>query len=531
MSFKSQLMSVFAVLWLGLMGISFLAYNSISTVTKSYSQLSTDSVPKLGDLSGLRNRGRQVHGESLTLVLFAANPEVRERSLASLTKALNRYEEIEKEFSGRGLASEDEKKFFAAANEAWSEVREIGRKIEAAAKNAENLTLDTPENRDLLIHLDGAVNRHQKSLLDLDDYTVETGQKWTEASDQASTHARSMILFVAGFVIIASMILSWWMARRISNLLTRIAESLHEGSSEVAKQSDSVRVSSVALNSATSRQAAAVNETVAATSQVVAMIERTTESSERNRQFVRECQDQSARGQDSVQSMVRAIEQIGHSNREMFDKIKERNQEIAAISKIMTEIQSKTAMINDIVFKTNLLSFNASVEAARAGEAGKGFAVVAQEVANLAATSGEAAKEIESLLHMSSERVTSIVRDTSTLVEELIEVGNAKIAAGQQTARSCAEAFAEMTSRIDNISATTEEVTRATREQMTGISEINRAMNDVSEATEVTSQNAEECSTAAAITAEQVSKAEDSVEQLLRLVNGASHREAPRRAA
>ena len=36
------------------------------------------------------------------------------------------------------------------------------------------------------------------------------------------------------------------------------------------------------------------------------------------------------------------------------------------------------AVINDIVFQTKLLSFNASVEAARAGESGKGFAVVAE---------------------------------------------------------------------------------------------------------------------------------------------------------
>jgi len=40
--------------------------------------------------------------------------------------------------------------------------------------------------------------------------------------------------------------------------------------------------------------------------------------------------------------------------------------------------------MNDIVFQTKLLSFNASVEAARAGIHGKGFAVVADEVGNLA---------------------------------------------------------------------------------------------------------------------------------------------------
>ena len=49
------------------------------------------------------------------------------------------------------------------------------------------------------------------------------------------------------------------------------------------------------------------------------------------------------------------------------------------VLEIIKTIEDKTKVINDIVFQTKLLSFNASVEAARAGEAGKGFAVVASK--------------------------------------------------------------------------------------------------------------------------------------------------------
>ena len=61
----------------------------------------------------------------------------------------------------------------------------------------------------------------------------------------------------------------------------------------------------------------------------------------------------------------------------------ESNKEIQEIVKVIAEIGNKTKVINDIVFQTKLLSFNASVEAARAGENGKGFAVVAEEVGKL----------------------------------------------------------------------------------------------------------------------------------------------------
>ena len=65
---------------------------------------------------------------------------------------------------------------------------------------------------------------------------------------------------------------------------------------------------------------------------------------------------------------------------------------------ILANITEKTSIIHDIVFKTQLLSFNASIEAARAGEFGQGFAVVAEEIGNLAKTSGTAASEINKLL-------------------------------------------------------------------------------------------------------------------------------------
>ena len=54
--------------------------------------------------------------------------------------------------------------------------------------------------------------------------------------------------------------------------------------------------------------------------------------------------------------------------KDFSEQINQSNVKLQEINTIISNISSKTAVINDIVFQTKLLSFNASVEAARAGD-------------------------------------------------------------------------------------------------------------------------------------------------------------------
>ena len=183
--------------------------------------------------------------------------------------------------------------------------------------------------------------------------------------------------------------------------------------------------------------------------------------------------------------------------------------------------------INDIVFQTRLLSFNASVEAARAGEHGKGFAVVAEEVGNLALMSGNAAKEITQMLESSTQRVQGLVQETKTRVEQLVAVGREKVKAGTQTAAHCQSILDEIVRSSSSLKLSVDEIATASKEQAQGVHEITQAMAQLDQVTQQNTQSAEQSAAATDRLNSQADLLRKTVETLLGMVVGERKRGQP----
>ncbi|MDR3464268.1 MAG: methyl-accepting chemotaxis protein [Beijerinckiaceae bacterium] len=212
------------------------------------------------------------------------------------------------------------------------------------------------------------------------------------------------------------------------------------------------------LSRRTEQQAASLEETAAALSQIMTTVRRTA--------------DGATHAREVVGATKTNAEQSGQIVRDAVDTMN-------GVARSSNKINQIIGVIDEIAFQTNLLALNAGVEAARAGEAGRGFAVVASEVRALAQRSAEAAKEIKSLISESSNHVNR----------------------GVHLVGLTGEALEKIIANIADISNVVAEIAASALEQATGLNEINTA---VSHMDRVTQQNAGIVQQAATISQEMV---------------------------
>ncbi|MDY0327744.1 MAG: methyl-accepting chemotaxis protein, partial [Arcobacteraceae bacterium] len=209
---------------------------------------------------------------------------------------------------------------------------------------------------------------------------------------------------------------------------------------------DDINLSAKNVASKANQQAASLEETAAALEEITSITRNNAQNTSKMKELSQQVRESVNKGQALASKTAISMDEINH--------------EVLAINEAIS-------IIDQIAFQTNILSLNAAVEAATAGEAGKGFAVVAGEVRNLASRSAQAAREIKTMVENATKKTWN----------------------GKQISDDMTKGYEELNNNINNTIKLIEDVSSASREQMTGIEQINHAITSIDS---VTQENASE---------------------------------------
>ena len=253
------------------------------------------------------------------------------------------------------------------------------------------------------------------------------------------------------------------MADAINGLLASMADVVTKvkgAATEVHRGAEEISQGNANLSQRTEEQSSSLEETASSMEEMTSTVKQNADNAGQANQLATAARDQAEKGGMVVGKAVQAMTEINESSKKIADII---------------------SVIDEIAFQTNLLALNAAVEAARAGEQGRGFAVVASEVRSLAGRSATAAKEIKDLIQDSVKKVD----DGSVLVTQ----------SGQT--------LEQIVSSVKKVSDIVAEIAAASREQSSGIEQVNRAVMQMDEMTQQNAALVEEATAASQSMADQ----------------------------
>lgn len=255
-----------------------------------------------------------------------------------------------------------------------------------------------------------------------------------------------------------------------------VINSLKMQTNSLIATSEELNQTSQELNSAGQTQSSSIHETAAAMTEMNEMIAKTAESATQSSSLSTETKKIIQQSLKSLQSLNQTMNAITESQAEMQKTTSLNLEKMQEVVEIINQISDKTGVINDIVFQTKLLSFNASVEAARAGEAGKGFAVVAEEVGNLAQMSGSASIEISSIVTTSNQRVGDLISSFKEHFSNSIHEVTNSVQMGLKNSQKSLEMLGKVVEIASQSSEMAQEISAANAEQSKGSSEATNAL-------------------------------------------------------
>ncbi|WP_374001808.1 methyl-accepting chemotaxis protein [Bdellovibrio bacteriovorus] len=292
------------------------------------------------------------------------------------------------------------------------------------------------------------------------------------------THEIQLLWLISAFCSFLVFGILMWIAYRVSNTVGSIATGLSEAGHQVSGAITQLTAAGQTLSQSSTEAAASLEETVASLEEMSSMVQMNSDNAKQAAALSLSSKDAAEQGQSEIQLLITSMNDISQSSK---------------------KIEEIISVIDDIAFQTNLLALNAAVEAARAGEQGKGFAVVAEAVRALAQRSASAAKDI------------------NTLIKDSVE----KVDRGSQIADRSGDVLNTIVNSVKKVSDLNNEISAASSEQTTGIQQISKAMNQLDQGSQANAASSEEIAASSEEISAQTQQMQSMVVNLNEVIVGA----------
>ncbi len=460
-----------------LLAFGALTYEVLTRQSAALEELATKRSVAVEAANDSARQISEAHAAAYRLFTWRA-PEEHQRSVAALTDKIDGVTGYLTGFRAQPDLTDDERKHLNAVLPKISDYR---RQVEAAS----SLNVDAASAIDLMQSAEKAYQAALHDLAGLMALEKKLARESYEGAASAARQAVGLLLAILASAAVVSIAIALVASRAIvrplasairtagviasgdlstdvqvvgrdetADLLRALSEmnrNLRElvgevaaGAHGVADTSEQIAQGNIDLSQRTEEQASTLEETASSMEELTSTVSQNAQNAHKASELATGAADVARKGGEVVAKVVGTMTGISESSRKIGDII---------------------GLIDGIAFQTNILALNAAVEAARAGEQGRGFAVVASEVRSLAQRSAAAAKDIK------------------TLIRESVE----KVDAGTRMADAAGATMREIVDSAGAASHLITEIAAASREQSSGIQQVNTAVMQMEQ---VVQQNA-----------------------------------------
>lgn len=290
------------------------------------------------------------------------------------------------------------------------------------------------------------------------------------------------IVLIHAVYVVVQTVPCMWVAKKFGDYVIRQGVTLAEIDNMYGKMNSLIRelqdINKVSKHDNTVQRSSVV-ETSEAIQEISMMASETSENASESKTISEKTKIAASQGHEEMSNLAISFNEIKQSNTKLLGEMEAYNHQLAEIVASIREIENKTQLINDIVFQTKLLSFNASVESARAGEHGKGFAVVAEEVGNLAEISGKASREINEMINSSVQKVDGIVQSTKEKIATISEVSRRCITDGEEKTMKTSRRFDQLVELLNELDHKVTDIHGASKDQSQKVQQINNSIKEL----------------------------------------------------